>query len=276
MKRLMNLRPTKPFRIGLGILPFIIILVIYLAASNVRLAENSRDKLLPSFDSFVSAIQRMAFEPSKRTGEILLWADTFASLERLALGVGISALIGLTLGIINGLIPLASAPLSPLVRTLSLIPPMAILPILFIMFGLGEASKVALIVIGIAPFIVRDLQQRVAEIPSELLIKAQTLGASTWLVIVRVVLPQLIPRLIDAVRLSLGAAWLFLIAAEAIAATEGLGYRIFLVRRYLAMDVILPYVAWVTFLAYVMDASLRRLSKKIFPWYHGNGVQAEG
>ena len=56
-------------------------------------------------------------------------------------------------------------------------------------------------------------------------------------------MPQVLPQLIDTVRLALGAAWLFLIAAEAIASTEGLGYRIFLVRRYLAMDVILPYVA---------------------------------
>ena len=65
------------------------------------------------------------------------------------------------------------------------------------------------------------------------------------------------PRLIEAVRLSLGPALLFLIAAEAIAAESGLGYRIFLVRRYLAMDIILPYVAWITLLAYVMDSPLR-------------------
>ncbi len=65
------------------------------------------------------------------------------------------------------------------------------------------------------------------------------------------------PRLIDALRLTLGPAWLFLIAAEAIASTEGLGYRIFLVRRYLAMDVILPYVAWITLLAFAMDWLLR-------------------
>ncbi len=63
------------------------------------------------------------------------------------------------------------------------------------------------------------------------------------------VLPQIWPRLIDSLRLTLGSAWLFLIAAEAIASTEGLGYRIFLVRRYLAMDVILPYVVWITLLA---------------------------
>ena len=80
-------------------------------------------------------------------------------------------------------------------------------------------------------------------------------------------LPQVLPRLISAVRLSLGAAWLFLIAAEAIAATEGLGYRIFLVRRYLAMDTILPYVLWITWLAFLIDWGLARLSRWLFPWH---------
>jgi NitT/TauT family transport system permease protein len=83
-----------------------------------------------------------------------------------------------------------------------------------------------------------------------------------------VILPQVLPRLLDAVRLSLGSAWLFLIAAEAIAATEGLGYRIFLLRRYLAMDVILPYVVWITLLAYVTDLVLRLISRRVFPWFH--------
>jgi NitT/TauT family transport system permease protein len=132
--------------------------------------------------------------------------------------------------------------------------------------GLGELAKVTLIVIGVTPIIVRDLALRTAELPAEQIIKAQTLGASTWQLILRVVLPQLWPRLIDALRLSLGSAWLFLIAAEAIASTEGLGYRIFLVRRYLAMDVILPYVVWITLLAFTMDWLLRLLRAKAFGW----------
>jgi NitT/TauT family transport system permease protein len=74
------------------------------------------------------------------------------------------------------------------------------------------------------------------------------------------------PRLIDSLRLSMGSAWLFLIAAEAIASTEGLGYRIFLVRRYLAMDVILPYVVWITLLAVATDALLRLLRARAFRW----------
>ena len=89
--------------------------------------------------------------------------------------------------------------------------------ILFIVFGLGELSKVMLIVIGITPCIARDIEQRAREIPGELLIKAQTLGANSWTLILRLVLPQLMPRLLISLRLMLGSAWLFLIAAEAIA-----------------------------------------------------------
>jgi NitT/TauT family transport system permease protein len=103
-------------------------------------------------------------------------------------------------------------------------------------------------------------------LPAEQIIKAQTLGASTWQLIIRVIMPQMWPRLIDALRLNLGSAWLFLIASEAIASTDGLGYRIFLVRRYMAMDVILPYVAWITLLAFGMDALLRLVRAKAFPW----------
>ena len=110
--------------------------------------------------------------------------------------------------------------------------------------------------------------------PGELIIKAETLGASTWQIILRVILPQIVPRLADSLRLSLGPAWLFLISAEAIAATDGLGYRIFLMRRYLAMDVILPYVAWITLLAFAMDWLLRLFNRRCFPWLAAGRVMS--
>jgi len=84
-------------------------------------------------------------------------------------------------------------------------------------------------------------------------------------------LPQAMPRLIQALRLSLGPAWVFLISAEAIAADVGLGYRIFLVRRYLAMDVILPYVVWIALLAVAIDFFLTRTSRGLFGWAHKAG-----
>lgn len=267
--RLINRHPDRGGRLLLILLPFALLLFAYFVGSASRLTENPNDKLLPSASQMVAAIDRLAFTEDKRSGNYLFWQDSAASLKRLGMGIGIAALVGLCLGIAAGILPLFRAPLSPLLTVLSMVPPLAILPILFIVFGLGELSKVMLIVIGITPILARDLEQRAREIPTEILIKAQTLGANTWTLILRVVLPQLLPRLLIALRLVLGSAWLFLIAAEAIASTDGLGYRIFLVRRYMAMDVILPYVVWITLLAWLMDLGLRQLTRLCFPWYEG-------
>ncbi len=152
MKKLINRQAGPVGRWALGLLPFVVLVVLYLVASDARLAANPNDKLLPDLASFVDAIQRMAFEPSKRSGEYLLWVDTLASLKRLAIGVAVSAALGLVFGIVTGALPLFRAGISPLVTGLSLVPPLAILPILFIVFGLGELAKVMLIIIGITPF----------------------------------------------------------------------------------------------------------------------------
>src|SRR5512143_643855 len=266
--RLINRRPGRGQLIMLGILPFLLLVAIYAGSSAVRHADNADDKLLPTGSAFVDAVRRVAIEPDSRTGEVLLWADTAASLRRLAIGLLVATALGLIVGVATGLIPYVRAGLSPLVAVASMVPPMALLPILFIVFGLGELSKVVLIVIGISPFLMRDLALRIEELPSEQLIKAQTLGLSSWQIVTRIVVPQMLPRLLDGLRLSLGPAWLFLISAEAIAAEVGLGYRIFLVRRYLAMDVILPYVAWITTLAFLMDLALRHVNRRAFPWLY--------
>jgi NitT/TauT family transport system permease protein len=167
-----------------------------------------------------------------------------------------------------GVLPAARATFGAFVTTVAVIPPIALLPILFIAFGLGETAKVALIVIGVAPFLIRDLAAHIAALPQEQLVKAQTLGASSWQLALRVALPQALPRLIAGLRLSLGPAWVYLISAEAIASDVGLGYRIFLVRRYLSMDVIIPYVAWISLLAILTDVLLLQLSRRAFAWAH--------
>jgi NitT/TauT family transport system permease protein len=265
----MNVVPGRGARIILAMLPFILIAIIYVIGSAERRAANPDDKLLPPVSEMVATSKRLVAEPDRRSGEYVLWADTAASLQRLALGLGISALAGLTLGLAIGLLPVAGAGFGTLVAVLSMIPPMAMLPILFIVFGLGELSKVVLIIIGVTPMLIRDISLEVAGMPREQLIKAQTLGASTWQVAIRVVLPQIMPRLIKCLRLMIGPAFLFLISAEAIAADVGLGYRIYLVRRYLSMDVILPYVAWITLLAYLFDLALVLIGRRAFPWAYG-------
>jgi len=260
--------PSRRGALLMGALPLAVLALGYVIASAARHAENAADKILPLPGAMAAAMAGLLFEPDPLSGQYLFWADTLASLWRLGLGLGIATTAALLVGLAVGALPPVRSTLGPLVTAIAVIPPIALLPILFIVFGLGETAKVALIVVGVAPFMVRDVAGHIAALPREQIIKALTLGANSWGVVLRVALPQALPRLIAALRLSLGPAWVFLISAEAIAADVGLGYRIFLVRRYLAMDVILPYVAWIALLAVVMDFALVRISRRLFGWAH--------
>ena len=259
--------PPGWLKLTLAMLPFAVIIITYLAFSDARLDANPNDKLLPSLDQMISAMERLMFEPSRRTGDYLFWSDTLASLQRLLLGLALATsvalLVGINMGAFNGLFALTS----PVLTFIAMIPPLALLPVLLIAFGLGEAGKVALIFIGTMPIMTRDFALSIRSFPKEQIVKAKTLGASDLAVVYKILLPQMMPRLITALRLSIGSAWLFLIAAEAIASTDGLGYRIFLVRRYLSMDIIIPYVLWITILGFCMDYLLRLLLKWRYSWF---------
>ncbi|MEV5033454.1 ABC transporter permease [Sphingobium sp. LMC3-1-1.1] len=267
--RWVNRHARRSERIFWGSLPILLLVLLYLFIAAQRHAANPLDKILPLPGSMATAMAALLFQPDPLTGQLVFWADTLASLQRLGLGLGIATLSALVAGLVLGVLPPVRATFGPLVTAVAVIPPIALLPILFIALGLGETAKVALIVIGIAPVMMRDIAAHVAALPREQIIKAQTLGASSWQIMIRVALPQAMPRLLHAVRLSLGPAWVFLISAEAIASDVGLGYRIFLVRRYLSMDVIIPYVAWIAILAILMDVALTLASQWLYPWAHG-------
>lgn len=267
--RWVTAQPGRSRTIFMGTLPLAVLAIGYIIAAAARHADNPADKILPLPGAMAAAMAGLVFEADPLSGQYLFWADTLASLTRLGLGLGIATISTLLVGLVLGTLPPVRATLGPLVTAIAVIPPIALLPVLFIVFGLGETAKVALIVIGVAPFMIRDVAGHIGALPREQVIKALTLGANSWGIMLRVALPQAMPRLIAALRLSLGPAWVFLISAEAIAADVGLGYRIFLVRRYLAMDVILPYVAWIAVLAVLMDIALSRSSRRLFSWAHG-------
>lgn len=263
----LHAKPPVHMNWTLALVPFVLLIAIYLIASDMRLRENPKDKLLPSVSKMVDSMERLVFEPERRSGKYIFVNDTISSLKRIGVGLVSAAVVGLFLGLNMGLFPGMRSILLPVITALATVPPLAILPILFISVGIGEAAKVTLIFIGVVFTITSNVYLATRRIPKEHTIKALTLGASQLGVVYRVILPQIMPCLIDTVRLSLGSAWLFLIASEAVASTDGLGYRIFLVRRYLAMDVILPYVLWITCLGFSMNWGLRKFIDWKFPWY---------
>jgi len=260
-------KPTPRLNIGLAMLPFLLLVGVYLIGSHIRLSANPDDKFLPSVPRIVTTAARLAFSKDPRTGQYLMLQDTVVSLRRMGAGIAAAAATGLFFGLNMGLFPGMNALLRSFVTFISIIPPLAILPILLVVFGVDELAKVMLIFFGTFGTISLSLYFTTVKIPREQITKALTLGASQLQVAYFIVLPQVMPRVIEAARLSLGAAWLFLIAAEAIASRDGLGYRIYLFQRYLLMDAIIPYVLWITFVGFMMDWFLKRFMTWRYPWY---------
>src|ERR1700738_3289206 len=131
MVRLVNRQPARGPAVALGLLPFIVLVVAYLVGSHIRLAENPSDKLLPTPATLVSTLHHYAAEEDVRSGEILFWLDTVASLKRIFVALALSASTGLARGLAIGATPLVRAVLAPFVAALARIPPLAILLVLF-------------------------------------------------------------------------------------------------------------------------------------------------
>ena len=258
--------PPQPIKWVYVCTPLLVLIAVYAMYSNVYLAENPNGKIVPSFAMMAKRVSELAFTVDPRTHTYLLWADTVASVFRFVTGLLLASVTGLLLGMNIALFPALQYISLPVIVASSFVPMMALLPILLIMVGIGDAAKISLIFLGVVFFITRDIYTTTKEIPQELLVKARTIGASEVAMVYRIVLPMVMPRLLEVMRQSLGIAWWALIASEGIAATEGLGYRIFLVRRYFDMAAIIPYVAWITILAFALYHILLYTEHVLYPW----------
>ena len=144
---------------------------------------------------------------------------------------------------------------------------LSVLPILFIAFGIDELSKIMLIVIGVTPTIILDTVNLTKSVPQEQIVKGFTLGAQDFGVTYSIVLRQIMPRVLNSIRLNLKAVMLFLFAGELIASQNGLAFRIALLRRHMGMNVIIPYVLWVALLLFLVDLSMRVTNRRLHPWF---------
>jgi len=260
----LHAKPGRYSSIILSSLLFIICLAALWVVGVVRHAENPDDKVVPTFSQMADGIKRVAFQEDRK-GEIRLWIDTFASGRRFIISLAVLSL-AVILGLLMGTFPYIQILFLKFLNFFDKIPALAVLPILFIIFGLGEVSKIALIIIGVFPTIALDTYLRAKDVPREQITKGLTLGASQFEIAFMVILPQIFPFVLNTIRLNFKAMILFLIAGESLAATVGLGYRIFVVRRYIAMDIIIPYVLWMSLLAVLADLIVRMWIKKKYKW----------
>jgi NitT/TauT family transport system permease protein len=234
---------------ALSALPFVVALIGYLVVAQLRHAENPDDKIVPTPTKIVDGVRRVI---TPVNGEVQLIADSVISGKRFFTATAI-IFCAIPLGVIMACFPFWDCLLYKFLIFFDKIPAIALLPIIFILLGLEELSKIALIVIGVFPTVCLDAYLRAKGIPEEQFQKAQSLGASGFETAWIVVLPQIFPKMLDTIRLNFKSMMGLLLTSEAIAASAGLGYRIFVVRRYLAMDIIIPYVFWMTLLLFLAD-----------------------
>lgn len=266
----------KPIRkstsVVLSIIAVAIVLGGYTWLSHKQHIQNPNDTTIPTWSQMYDGFMT-AFEPHHRSGERWLLEDAKATGWRLAHGLfwGVSG--AFLIGILMGCYRKVEALFSPILSAFDKVPPTAMLAVFFVLFGTGMEMYEAMIVFGILPPLARTIFLSVREVPDELVYKAYTLGASQVEVVWNVVVRQVMPKFIDAIRVQIGMAMILLIAAEMVVSDVGFGYRIRLQSRLLHMDVVYPYLLCLMLFGYMADSSLKMIQRKAYPWY-GDGRNA--
>ena len=252
--------------IALGFASVLILMAAYTWLSYNQHLTNPGDTTIPSWPQLWEGCKEMV-SVNQRSGERWLVVDTLATGKRLALGLSLSVVGGVLLGLYMGSISWLQAIAVPQLSFMSKIVPTAALAVFFVMVGTDLKMFVTMIVFGVLPALALSVHLAVKEVPEELIHKAYTLGASQTEVIWNVVFPTILPKVIDLIRLAIGPAMVYLLAAELLVSDEDFGYRIRLLSRRLDMDVVYPYLVLLAAFGFSMDTGLKLLRTWLCPWY---------
>ncbi len=202
--------------------------------------------------------------PLMKTGEI--WHHAYISVQRIVLGFLSGAIPGVILGCSMGLFEPLRASLMPLVASTFPIPKLAIMPLILIVFGLGEASKVFTIAVGVFYLVLINSMTGVLSIEPIYLDVARNFGASRRQFYLTVALPGSLPMVFAGLKLGMGTALLLIVAAELSAARAGVGWMIW--RAYDMFDIERMFSAllFLAAMGYVFSLALDALERKIIPW----------
>lgn len=192
--------------------------------------------------------------------------DILISLYRILSGFALAIVIAFPIGILIGSFRFFQALIEPVVDFIRYIPPSAFIPLTIIWFGIGDIQKSFIIFLGIFPYLIILFADNVVKVPDEYLDTAKTLGANTVQILRRVIIPNSMPGFLDSIRVMLGAAWTFVIIAEMVAASSGLGFFIIQAQRFIQTPNIFATIIIIGFIGLGSDLILRYIYKKSFFW----------
>ncbi|MFO1049548.1 MAG: ABC transporter permease [Geminicoccaceae bacterium] len=242
--------------VALSALPWLVLVLLWAGEATLGIVNPA---LLPPPGQVATEAWRLAVGGT-------LWPHLFASTARVLAGVAIGTALAVPAAFLLARVPMARLVLEPMLNFFRALPPIALIPLVILYFGIGEGAKLIVLSLGAFYASVIVLFDGIVQLPPIYAQVARTLGADEREIFVQVVLPQTIPSLLTALRVALGVTWATVVAAELIAAQRGLGAMIQIAASFFQLKTILVGIIAIGVCALLMDWLLRAVSARLLRW----------
>ena len=247
-------------RFGAAILPWLLPLLILAAWEYSARSGLLSTRVLPEPWAVAKAAWHLV-----QTGE--LWANLKVSAGRAFAGLAIGGGLGLLLGLLTGLFVPAQVALDSTLQMLRNIPPLAMIPLVILWFGIDEGAKLFLVALGVFFPLYLNTFHGIRTVDRGLIEMARSYGLSGWRLYRDVILPGALPSILVGLRFSLGLMWVLLIVAETISSSSGIGYMTMNAREFLQTDVVLVGILLYALLGKIADVAAKGLERLCLRWH---------
>ena len=218
-------------------------------------------KFLPGVDEVVGKIIYLLINKD-------FISDIGVSLYRIYLSFFVACLVAVPLGLIMGCFVKVRALVNPTVGGLRYLPAASFVPLLLVYLGPTDTAKMALLFLGCVFFLIALILDNVLAVPKEFVESAQTMGADRKHIILRVALPAAAPQILDSMRNMIAVSWTYLVIAEIVAATDGIGAVMMRGAKFLHIDIIMAGILTIGVLGVLTDILFRNASRFLFPYVY--------
>ncbi len=244
--------------------------LVFLAWWFVTRQEVREDRIigyntLPSVSETFNEFKSLWFERA-------LTRNAITTIRRVTLGFGLACVVGIPLGVLAGCFTRVGAMLSPLIIFGRNIPIAALIPLTFFFFGIAESQKVMFIFLTSVAFIIADSSQAIRDVGQRYIDTARTLGANTWQIVMKVLVPLAMPSVFNSLRVLFGIAFGYIMLAEVVKLADeegGLGFLIRVSQRRGSREHIYLIILIIPVVAFAIDRVLFWIQKELFPHRYG-------
>jgi len=213
-----------------------------------------------------STFERIGLLVTEGFRNVSLWEHIGISVYRVISGVVYGAIVGIPLGFAMGLSSTARGFFDPIVEFMRPIPPLALIPLIILWFGIDETAKIFLLFLASLFIMTIAARSGVSSVRISKVHAAYSLGASKMQILRHVILPNALPEIFTGLRTSMGVCWGTVVAAELVAADKGIGSMIMIAKNFLQTDTVVIGIIIIGVIGYAIEIFMRFLERWLIPW----------